>query len=250
MDFKGLTQLKDEIEKKRPIAPSKMKLISQKFQEEWTYHSNALEGNTLSLGETAFFLREGLTIKGKTLREHQEVTNHAEAIDYLNEVIKDRDITEGLIKDLHAIIFLGIKDDKGKLIKGGGYKKEDNFAITLTGDIKKYTPSVEVPTEMEKVITWYEKNKTVLHPAELASIFHHKLVSIHPFQDGNGRVSRLCMNLILMKYGYPPAIIRKEERQEYLLALESADQGELSPLVELITKEMKKSLLMMKVIVQ
>ena len=90
MDFKELTALKNEVDKKRPLALDKMKILSQKFREEWTYHSNALEGNTLTLGETVFVLQEGLTIKGKTLREHQEVTNHAEAIHYLSENLEDK----------------------------------------------------------------------------------------------------------------------------------------------------------------
>lgn len=242
MKFDELTKLKEEIDKKRPIDSDKMKVLSQKFREEWTYHSNALEGNTLSLGETAFFLREGLTIKGKTLREHQEASNHAEAILYLQEVIEDTDITERLIKDLHAIIFLGIKDDNGKIIKGGNYKEKDNWAITLSGKIKKYTPAIEVPDEMRDLIEWYKQSKPVFHPVELAAVFHHKLVDIHPFQDGNGRVSRLCMNLILMKFGYPPAIIRREEREDYLRSLEAADQGDLHPLVQLVSKELKNSL--------
>lgn len=246
MDFKNLTELKEGIEQKRPISSEKMKVISQKFKEEWTYHSNALEGNTLTLGETAFFLREGLTIKGKTLREHQEVANHAEAILFLQEALKDRDISERLIKDLHAIIFLGVKDDKGQIIKGGLYKNEDNYAVTLSGTIKHYTPALEVPAAMEGLIQWYEQNKEKLHPVELASRFHHKLVEIHPFQDGNGRVCRLCMNLILMKSGYPPAVIRREEREDYLTSLEAADQGNLEPIISLVAKEVEKSLMLMK----
>lgn len=246
LDFKELSALKDEIDKKRPIAADKMDILSQKFREEWTYHSNALEGNTLTLGETAFFLREGLTIKGKTLREHQEVANHAEAILYLSEALEEKEISERLIKDLHAIIFIGVKDEKGRLLKGGSYKTEDNFAITLSGNIKKYTPAIEVQHEMDGLITWYQCSKESLHPVELAAIFHHKLVSIHPFQDGNGRVCRLCMNLILMKFGYPPAVIRREEREDYLLSLESADNGNLTPLIDLVAKELKKSLKIMK----
>lgn len=245
LDFKELSVIKDKIDKKRPIARDKMSILSQKFREEWTYHSNALEGNTLSLGETAFFLREGLTIKGKTIREHQEVANHAEAILYLSEALEDKEISERLIKDLHAIIFSGVKDEKGRLIKGGIYKQEDNFAITLSGSIKKYTPAIEVQHKMEELITWYQCSKESLHPVELAAIFHHKLVSIHPFQDGNGRVCRLCMNLILLKFGYPPAVIRREGREDYLLSLESADNGNLTALIDLVAKELKKSLLTM-----
>src|SRR5581483_40708 len=120
-----INQLKQILDQKRPLSDHLMKTIRQKFREEWTYHTNAIEGSTFSLQETAFFLREGLTIKGKTLREHLEIVNHAEAIDYLDQAIKNRDVSEGLIKSFHAVLFQGIKPGDGK-VEAGVYKKQDN----------------------------------------------------------------------------------------------------------------------------
>ncbi|HEY0826922.1 MAG TPA: Fic family protein, partial [Bacilli bacterium] len=231
--FADIDKLKEVLESKRPVDGSLMKTIAQKFREEWTYHSNAIEGNTLTLQETAFFLREGLTIKGKTMQEHLEVINHAEAIDFLQEALQHRKINEGLIKELHAIIFQGVKVERNHI--GGLYKTKDNHVLTPSGVIHNYTPFMQVPTEMEKLINWYEENALISHPIELSALFHYKFVSIHPFLDGNGRVGRLCMNFILMKYGFPPAIIKQENRLDYYLALEASDQGDSSSFIQLIS---------------
>lgn len=236
------TMLK-KIQEQRPFTQELMKTITQKFREDWTYHTNAIEGNTFTLQETAFFLREGLTIKGKTLREHLEIVNHAEAIEYLQDAIRQRDLTEGLIKEFHAILFQGVKSWAGaKPIVPGAYKTEDNHVLTLSGEIHHYVPAVQVPSEMEKLLTWYREKQGKFHPIELAAVFHHRIAAIHPFPDGNGRVSRICMNYILMKAGFPPAIIRNENRQEYYLALGEADKGNPQPFIQLVAEEVKKSL--------
>ena len=124
----------------------------------------------------------------------------------------------------------------------GIYKTKDNHVLTISGEIHYYTPATQVPTEMEKLITWYNESKLKLHPVELAAVFHHKFVAIHPFSDGNGRVSRLCMNFILMKNGFPPAIIRNEKRKEYYVALEEADKGNPGTFIDLISDEVKYNL--------
>ncbi|MBY0217893.1 Fic family protein [Paenibacillus illinoisensis] len=234
-----IDELRKEVDNRRPLKLELMNIISQKFREEWTYHSNAIEGNTFTYKETAFFLREGLTVKGKSLREHLEIVNHAEAIDYLQEVINVRDLTERFIKDMHAILFQGVRDIN---FSPGDYKKEDNHVLTITGKIHQYTPAIHVSTEMENLIRWYDNEKEKLHPIQLAAILHHKLVAIHPFTDGNGRVSRLAMNLILMKNGFPPAIIRNENREEYYTALEQADHGDFQPIIDLVALEVKNNL--------
>jgi len=242
-DFAEIDRLKKIIDMRRPLDSELMATIAQKFREEWTYNTNALEGNTMTLQETTFFLREGLTVQGRTLKEHLEMKNHAEAIDFLEEAIKSRDLTEGLIKELHATLFLGIELFAGaESIKPGAYKIKDNHVLTLSGEIHHYVPAILVPEEMEKLITWYNENKLKMHPVELAALFHHKLVAIHPFTDGNGRISRLCMNYILMQKGYPPAIIRNERRKEYYLALEQADKGNPKAFIELVANEVKANL--------
>jgi Fic family protein len=239
--WQEIERLKKIIEEKRPLDSDLMKVIAQKFREEWTYHTNAIEGNTFTYQETAFFLREGLTVKGKTLREHLEIINHAEAIGYLDEAIKERDLSERLIKDFHALLFQGVKEIDFSL---GEYKKSDNHVLTVSGTIHKYSSYIHAQQEMESLLAWYDHKKDHLHPVEVAALFHHKFVAIHPFADGNGRVSRLCMNFILLKNGYAPAVIRNENRLDYYKALEQADQQDSTPFVELVAEEVKQSLLM------
>ncbi|BBH24301.1 cell division protein Fic [Paenibacillus baekrokdamisoli] len=237
--WEKIDELRKQVDQQRPLKPELMKTIMQKFREEWTYHSNAIEGNTFTYQETAFFLREGLTVKGKSLREHLEIVNHAEAIDYLQEGIFERDLTERLIKDFHAILFQGVRDID---FSPGEYKKEDNHVLTLSGQIHNYTSYIQVPLEMELLIKWYEEERKRMHPVQLAAMFHHKLVAIHPFTDGNGHLSRLSMNVILMKHGLPPAIIRNENRQDYYIALEKADHGDLQSIINMIADEITHSL--------
>ena len=180
MRLQELTNLKEEINRKRPTA--------LKFREEWTYHTNAIEGNTMTLQETSFFLREGLTAKGETLREHFEVINHSEDVYYLQDAIHERELSEGLIKEFHAMLFEGVKSWESKLrITPGAYKNQDNHVLTPSGKVHYYTPEVQVPLEMEKLMEWYEEQKNVEHPIMIAANFHHLFVGIHPFQDGNGR---------------------------------------------------------------
>jgi len=237
--FEKIDELRKQADRMRPLEPNLVLTIAQKFREEWTYHSNAIEGNTFTYQETAFFLREGLTVKGKSLREHLEIVNHAEAIDYLQDVMKERDLSERFIKDLHAILFQGVRNID---FSPGDYKKKDNNILTLSGNIHHYTPAIQVPSEMEALLKWYYESQSQLHPVQLAAIFHHKLVAIHPFTDGNGRVSRLAMNVVLMRSGFPPAIMRKESREEYYTALKKADQGNLEPIIHLIAAEVKHNL--------
>lgn len=244
--FKQIDELKKIVDANRPICPELMATIAQKFREDWTYNTNAIEGNTMTLHETTFFLREGLTAQGRTMKEHLEMQNHSEAVFFLQEAIKERDLTEGLIKELHAMLFANIKGYAGGTpIVPGAYKDNDNHVLTISGEIHYYAPATQVPNLMENLIAWYNENKQTLHPVELAAIFHHKLVAIQPFPDGNGRISRLCMNFILMKNGYPPAIIRKEKRKDYYVALEEADGGSLDLFVQMVEDEVKHNLEMM-----
>lgn len=201
-EAKKLFQKIDSIQKRtnalRPLRTDLLQTLQEKLRIEWTYNSNAIEGNTLTFGETAFFLREGLTSEGRPLKDYLEAKNHAEAIDGLAEIIRgDRSITESLIKELHAV---------------------------LTGKIHYYADPIHVKDEMEKLLNWHHAEKK-LHIIEKAALFHYRFVTIHPFDDGNGRLSRLLMNLILMQSGYPPCIIRNSRRRQYLQALESVDSS-------------------------
>ncbi|MFH1097773.1 MAG: Fic family protein [Candidatus Desantisbacteria bacterium] len=252
--FEELDYLRKKLDNYRPIDADKMVAIQEKLRIDWTYNSNAIEGNTLSLSETAFFLREGLTSKGKPLSEYLEARNHVEAIDYLDEIVKGkRPITEGLIKEYHALIMKDVKyiwigypnNMVKKKIEPGKYKYDNNHVIKLDGSIHYYCDYLQVSGEMEGLIKWYNENKEKLHPVELSAIFHHKFVAIHSFTDGNGRVGRLILNTILMQKGYTPAIIRMENRQEYYQALDKADNGDYTHFVEMVEREVTNTMTLM-----
>ncbi len=258
--FEKIDKLQALIDEKRPFDEGLMNLLQERLHIEWTYNSNAIEGNTLAFGETAFFLREGLTSEGRPLKDYIEAKNHAEAIDWLNDIIKDkRKLSEGVIKELYALLMKGVeftlaKGQGGKLIKKsmnvGTYKIRPNHVLTISGKIHKYADPLQVNSEMEKLLKWFQKNKS-LHPVEKAATFHYKFIAIHPFDDGNGRMSRLLMNLILMKAGYPSCIIKNENRRKYLKALEKADtEGDLQPFIDFIASEMNSTLEVVEGIIQ
>ncbi len=250
--IKRIDILKQELNSLRPFDPELNTLLQEKLRIEWTYNSNAIEGNTLTLGETAFFLREGLTSEGKPLKDYLEAKNHAEAIDGLMDVLqKKRPFTEGLIKELHAVLlkdmeFTLAKNEHGKFIKKplhpGQYKTRPNHVLTLSGKVHRYTDPLHVKDEMEKLMHWFHE-KTDLNPVEKAAVFHYRFVTIHPFDDGNGRLARLLMNLILMQFGYPPCIIKNAHRRKYLETLENADStGDLEPFLEFVASELLETL--------
>lgn len=227
-----IDQIRQEIDALRPFSGELQKVLQEQLRIEWTYNSNAIEGNTLTLGETAFFLREGLTSEGKPLHDYLEAQNHAEAIDRLQDIISNKQsITESLIKALHGVLMKGgdftlAKNQYGQMIHKklhiGEYKKEPNHVLTLSGKIHHYIDPIYVHDEMEELLKWLD-NARKLHPVERAAQFHYRFVSIHPFDDGNGRMSRLLMNLLLMQAGYYPCIIQNAHRRRYLQALEQTD---------------------------
>ncbi|MBS9783456.1 MAG: Fic family protein [Pasteurella sp.] len=222
--------------------------IVAKLRVDWTYHTNTIEGSTLSRGETHFFLTEGLTVEGKPFKDFVDAKNHAEAIDFLYEIVNDkREITEGLIKEINALLLSGITytdavNDLGQRVKKkahpGEYKKQPNHVIQADGSIHWYVEPIQVPTQMAELVNWVSENKDNYHPIIVAAILHYNLVRIHTFDDGNGRGSRLLMNLVLMKNGYFPAVIRIEKKRTYLNALQLADKGDVLPFVQFIADEL------------
>ena len=252
MDMKGVSQkigdLQEKINAHKPFAKELLQAWQEKLRIDWTYNSNAIEGNTLTYGETAFFLREGLTSEGKPLKDYLEAKNHAEAIDWLRDFVHSkRRLSEGFIKQLHALLLKGVeftyaKAANGDLIKKpltpGKYKTRPNHVLTLSGKIHKYTDPIHVKDEMEALLKWFKKEKKT-HIIEKASLFHYKFAAIHPFDDGNGRMARLLMNLILMQAEYPPCIIKMAHRRKYLEALELADsEKNMIPFIEFICSEL------------
>ena len=246
--FRRADDLKAEIGRLHPLANGIWETIQEKLRVDWTYNSNAIEGNSLTRGETLFFLREGLTVEGKPLKDFLEARNHYEAIQFLYEVIRsERPISEGLIKELNALLLSGVDHTPAvnqfnqparKPAAPGQYKKLPNHVQLADGTLYKYVDPIHVPEEMEKLIQWTNQNLETTHPVITSASAHYNFVRIHPFDDGNGRGARILMNLILIKNGFPPAVIKNEERRAYLDALVQADKGNLEPFVTFVGKSL------------
>ncbi|MCT1902970.1 Fic family protein [Oceanobacillus sojae] len=216
--------LKEQLDKKRPLPYEVVKDMKEDFYIKNTYHSNAIEGNTLTLYETKAVLEDGITIQGKSFREHAEANNHKEAIEYVEELINDNvPLSQRTMKDIHAIVMQGID----RTIAG----KYRNTAALITGANHTPPSHEKIQDEMDNLMDWYEKNND-LHPVEKASLLHAKIVNIHPFSDGNGRTSRLLMNFELMKAGFPPITIEKDDRFRYYEVLDiSGTKGDYEPFI-------------------
>jgi len=201
-----------------------------------TYNSNAIEGNTLTEKETFWVINEGLTIKGKPLKDHLEAKNHEEALDFLYDLIdnhKKHTISEHLIKQLHSLI---VQEADSEI--AGVYRTGDVF---ISGSDHTPPSGFQVNQEMEKLIRWIRNNKRKYHVIELAAIVHHKLVAIHPFWDGNGRTARLVMNILIMNTGYSLAIILRNDRKRYYRVLSEADKGDYKNICEFIAQSVIRS---------
>lgn len=237
--FIQIDELKRKLDERRPLPPEAVRNLKEVYRVEWTHHSNAIEGNTLTLHETKLVLEEGLTIGGKTLREHFEVINHAEAIDYIEELVEQKaPLTEQVIKDIHSLILKNI-DEKNR----GKYR---TINVRIAGSQHQPCHFLKVPEHMQEMVDWYNREENKLHPVDLAARLHFKLVYIHPFVDGNGRTARLLMNMVLMQKGFPPVILKSvpEKRIAYYEALEKASVlGNLIPFIQLVAEESKESLL-------
>ena len=212
--FEQIDAKKRLLDQKRPLPVHTLRSIREHLVINWTYHSNAIEGNTLTLSETKVAL-EGITVGGKTIREHLEAINHKDAILYVEEIVsKQEQLSEWQIKSIHRLILRGIEDEHAGL-----YRKEN---VIISGARHIPPDAVQVQSEMERFINWYAYEGQQLHPIERAAIVHVDFVGIHPFIDGNGRTARLLLNFELMKNGYPPIVIQKEHRSDYYTALDNA----------------------------
>ncbi len=239
MDFEKLTGKKEALDRliaNSDQASAVLKNLEDWFRIELTYTSNAIEGNTLTRQETAIVLLEGLTVGGKALREHFEATNHAEALDWVRQrAAKGKaSLSEEDLLEIHSKILRNIDDENA-----GCYR---TVAVRIAGSNVILPNPLKVPDLMSDLGSWLRKRKR-MHPVAFAAEAHYQLVTIHPFVDGNGRTARLLMNLILLKYGYPPAIIRRRDRLAYLKALEKAQLGgPKDGYLELIAKAVDRSL--------
>jgi Fic family protein len=202
----------------RPFAPEFSKNIENWFRIELTYTSNAIEGNTLTRQETALVVEKGLTVAGKTLVEQLEAVNHAKAWDFIQTLREKsrKEITEQSLLDIHATILHGINDNNA-----GCYRR---VPVRIAGSTVVMPNPMKVPMLMQNMMQWLH-GPLQTHPATIAADAHLQFVRIHPFVDGNGRTGRLLMDLLLMQSGFPPALIRKEDRLDYIKAIEQSQLG-------------------------
>ena len=210
--FDKIDALKQQLDGLRPLPKESVRSLHEALVLEWTYHSNAIEGNTLTLKETKVVL-EGITVGGKTLREHFEAINHCEAIAWVESIVgRDEPFSERLVKSIHQLVLKNIDDDNA-----GRYRQEN---VIIAG--AEHTPPehCHLPQLMNDLVEWYQQQSD--HPLERSARLHVDFVGIHPFVDGNGRTARLLMNFDLMSSGYLPVIIRKENRLAYYEALDTA----------------------------
>ncbi|HEY0051400.1 MAG TPA: Fic family protein [Pyrinomonadaceae bacterium] len=247
-------RLKAELDSRRPLDAETEARIMQKFRLDWNYHSNNLEGNSLTYGETKALILFGITAQGKPLRDHFEITGHNEAINWILEIVKDeRPLSETFIRELHTLL---LKESSYKealtpegaptrrKIEVGKYKTQPNHVVTVTGETFYFAKPEETPAKMQELVEWFrdEKEKSGVNPIILSALFHYRFIRIHPFDDGNGRVARILMNFILMQFGYPPAIIKTEDKENYYSVLRLADADELEPFIEYIAQNLTRSI--------
>ncbi len=220
-----LLQKKKRLDEYRPLPSFTVQRLHSDLRVMLTYHSNAIEGNTLSLAETQMVLEYGVTINGHPLREFLEVINHAEAFDTLTKLAYNQ-ITGDTVLRLHRLVMDKIDERAGELRTVPIYIRGANFAPP---------PARDVPLYLEQWLHWLQSDDALQYESVTrAAIAHHDFEAIHPFTDGNGRVGRLLLNLMLMQAGYPPALVLREWRTRYIQALQAAHLGDYTPLIDLI----------------
>lgn len=217
--FKEIDLLQHQINEHRPLSPQVLKQIREYFRVGFTYASNAIEGNTLTESETKVVLEDGITIGGKPLRDHLEAIGHAKAYDYIfDTLLKKKDISEDDFKKLHSLFYQNIDQ-----ARAGVYRKElayisgSDYPIPLPQQLSELM--LRLPSTLKALRKKY-------HPVEFSALAHKEFIFIHPFIDGNGRVARLIMNLILLQEGYTIAVIPPELRKDYIASLEKAHEND------------------------
>ncbi|TSC67748.1 MAG: Fic family protein [Parcubacteria group bacterium Gr01-1014_73] len=218
MDFSGklkkINELKTEIEKLGPLDPALIKNLDDWYRVELTYTSNAIEGNTLTRQETAQVIEKDISVEGKTLNELLEAKNHSQAVDFITNFARKNKArsttTLPVILDIHKLILQKIDDTNAGRLR--------TVSVRVAGSVAIFPNPAKVADITEGLIVWLAENHS--HPATKALEAHYRLVSIHPFTDGNGRVARLLMNLVLLENNFPPLVVPKESRRPYIISLE------------------------------
>ncbi|MCY4514883.1 MAG: Fic family protein [Candidatus Tectomicrobia bacterium] len=233
----SIDRLREELNALRPLPAEVINRVAQKLRIETNYHSNAIEGNQLTLGETRSLILHGLTAHGKPMRDHLDIKGHDDAVRAVEDAVSEtQELNQVFIRNLHRALLKepyevdAITPD-GKQAKRpvtiGEYKALPNNVKTSTGETYYFTPPEQVPQQMTDLIDWYREQQSAgTHPVILAAVFHYRFVRIHPFDDGNGRMARLLMNMILMRHGYTVAVIPIDKRNQYIQQLERIDRTE------------------------
>ena len=250
-----IEELTATLSKMLPMKQELQAKLDKKFRLEFNFNSNHMEGNTLTYSETELLLIFDETKGNHTLREYEEMKAHDVALQLVEEWATDseRPLTETNIKNLNEVILVkpfwkdAITPDGQKtrrLIKVGDYKEYPNSVRLSNGEIFEYASVSDTPILMGELIQWYrnEVEKGELHPVALAALLHYKFVRIHPFDDGNGRISRLLMNFVLLKNNLPPVVIKSADKRNYLSALNSADAGDFNSFINYISQQLVWSL--------
>lgn len=230
LKLERIDKLKAWLDGFRPFDSTLVAELKKLYDVRFTYNSNAIEGNTLTQSETELVLTKGITVGGKTLDEHLEVIGHKEAIDYIENLAqRDTEINEWEIKQIHNLILRKINPEEA-----GSYRTLD---VMAAGTNYRYPPHYLLSQLMRDFALWLNSESALrLHPVEYATMAHYRFVSIHPFRDGNGRIARLLMNLLLIRAGYPIVVIDNQIRNDYInaLAYGQQNQDDLSQLFALI----------------
>lgn len=229
MNFDELDALKAKLDSLRPLPTAALRNLHEELVLRWTYNSNAIEGNTLTLMETKVVL-EGITVGGKLLREHFEAINHRDAILYVEDVVqKAEPLSEWQIRNLHRLILKQIDDDSA-----GTYRK---LNVTIAGARHVPPDMLLVLEQMTALMNWYDTEAAAVHPVVRAAKLHVDFVKIHPFVGGNGRTARLLLNLELLKAGFPAIVLPVARRLVYYEALDTAHvEGDLAPFIDLVAE--------------
>ena len=228
--FARVDALKAAMNKKRPLTHSELKRFQEEFLVEFTYNSNAIEGNTLTLRETALVL-EGITIDKKPLKDHLEAVGHRDAFLYVQQLVTEKvPVSEKLIKDIHSLVLMDRPEDKGT------YRR---IPVRIMGAYHEPPQPYLVPVQMEQLIA--KQKETKRHPIESAALFHLDFEGVHPFIDGNGRTGRLLLNLMLMQQGYPPIDVKFADRGRYYACFDSYYKDKTAmPMVEMVAEYLEE----------
>ncbi len=253
--FKTIDKFTQALLSLQPLKIEYQQRLDKKIRLEFNYNSNHIEGNTLTYGETELLLLFDKTTGNHEWREYEEMKAHDVAFELVKEWASDneRPLSEMLIKNLHEVLLVRpfwkeaqTPDGQStrRLIRIGNYKEYSNSVRLQNGEMFHYASPEETPIQMGELIQWYkaEEEKAELHPVALAALLHYKFVRIHPFDDGNGRISRLLMNYVLFKHNLPPVIIKSSDKKNYLFALNQADAGDINAFVKYIAEQFVWSL--------